>query len=95
MDYPRSFDTIVIGGRHAGVEAVMAATRVGTSVLLLTQAIETMGQMSCHTAIGGIGKSHLFHEIDALGGNPKLSTLLAYLVSLITSNFVVFFFGCL
>ena len=80
MDYPRSFDTIVIGGGHAGVEAATAATRVGASVLLLTQSIETIGQMSCNPAVVGVGKSHLVREIDALGGVTKLSTLFLYLI---------------
>ncbi len=68
MDYPDHFDVIVIGGGHAGTEAALAAARMGSSTLLLTHNIETLGQMSCNPAIGGIGKSHLVKEIDALGG---------------------------
>lgn len=68
MDYPDRFDVIVIGGGHAGTEAALASARMGAKTLLLTHNIETLGQMSCNPAIGGIGKSHLVKEIDALDG---------------------------
>ncbi|MCX4026785.1 tRNA uridine-5-carboxymethylaminomethyl(34) synthesis enzyme MnmG [Endozoicomonas sp. SM1973] len=74
MDYPTRYDVIVIGGGHAGTEAALAAARTGVKTLLLTHNIETLGQMSCNPAIGGIGKSHLVKEIDALGGAMALAT---------------------
>lgn len=74
MEYQQQFEVIVIGGGHAGTEASLAASRIGCRTLLLTHSVDTLGQMSCNPAIGGIGKSHLVKEIDALGGAMARAT---------------------
>ncbi len=74
MEYPKKYGVIVIGGGHAGTEAALASARMGVSTLLLSHNIETLGQMSCNPAIGGIGKSHLVREVDAMGGAMARAT---------------------
>lgn len=74
FEYPKNYDVLVIGGGHAGIEAALAAARIGASVALLSQNLDTLGQMSCNPAIGGLAKGHMVREIDALGGAMALNT---------------------
>ena len=74
FEYPKPYDVIVIGAGHAGIEAAMAAARLGCETLMLTQNADTVGQMSCNPAIGGLAKGHMVREIDALGGVMALNT---------------------
>jgi len=72
--YPKHYDVLVIGAGHAGVEAALAAARMGCKVAMLTQNLDTIGAMSCNPAIGGLAKGHMVREIDALGGAMALNT---------------------
>src|SRR6187431_2160605 len=74
FDYPKEYDVIVIGAGHAGVEAALAASRMGCQTLLITINLDSIGQMSCNPAIGGLAKGHLVREIDALGGEMAKCT---------------------
>ena len=72
--FPKEYDVVVVGAGHAGIEAALAAVRLGCQVAVLTQNLDTIGQMSCNPAIGGLGKGHMVREIDALGGAMALNT---------------------
>src|ERR1700746_1378397 len=72
--YPKRYQVLVVGGGHAGMQAAMAAARLGCTTMMLTQNLDTIGQMSCIPAVGGLAKGHMVREIDALGGVMGLNT---------------------